>query len=64
MILEAFKSTTGFNKQTLYEVMNKQYYNVYFEGKTALSDLKKWAKAKGFTRIVVISKRADKFYTL
>ena len=64
MILEILKSTTGFNRATLYEVMHRDYINVYFEGKTALSDLKKWAKGKGFTNLVVISNDHDKHYKL
>lgn len=64
MILEVLKSTTGFNRATLYEVMHQDYSNAYFEGKTAFADLKKWAKGKGFTNIVVISNNPDKWYTL
>jgi len=63
MTLEAFKSTTGFNKATLYECC-APFADKYFEGKTAFAELKAFAKANGYTDLIIISNKPDKSYTL
>lgn len=64
MTLEAIKSTTGFNKATLYEVITKGYTHRYFEGKKALAELKVFAKLNCFTGLVVHTNLSIKIYVL
>lgn len=60
--LDVFKSTSGFDRHTLYEPHG---WPQVYEGKTALKDLKEWAKSKGYTQLTIIHpKKADIVVTL
>ena len=58
--IDVFKGASGFDSHVIYEPAGIDNTNVYFEGKNALRECKKWAKEKGFTHITVITSKMNK----
>jgi hypothetical protein len=63
MVLEAIKSNDNFTRTTQYDCFSP-YPNTYFEGRTALKELKQFAKDKGYTELIVHTKYSQIIYTL